>query len=246
MPMPMPMPTEVGEDHAKSIRALFDLKGRFDTLDALTAPENMLVQDHRIRALGLVQSIRSQLEVRRTDLDDKTYEDLANHLVLVEARIHGPASQPGRSGTIRIADARRTVPIRGGSTSPAAPAPFEVADAPPVRPFVVNVSDSCPIGTELQSRTGDKGEEEWCQQLEQYGGLRHGWYARYFEGGQPEQVGEYRNGLRVGVWSRFYGSGEVRAQAEFEEGLQHGWLLSFDENGERRKAVRFEQGAAIR
>ena len=110
----------------------------------------------------------------------------------------------------------------------------------------MNASDTCPAGAELRSRTREGGEEEWCQQLAQYGGLRDGWYARYFEGGRPEQVGEYRDGLRVGVWTRFHRSGEVRAQAQFEAGLQHGWLLSFDENGDRKKAVRFEQGTAVR
>jgi len=124
--------------------------------------------------------------------------------------------------------------------------PLHSIDLAPMRAFPVQAAETCPSGTELRSRTSEKGEEEWCQQLAGNGGLRHGWYARYFEGGQPEQVGEYRDGLRVGVWTRFYPAGQVRAQAQFSEGLQHGWLLSFDESGERNRARRFERGAAVR
>ena len=237
--------TTIPADSQKSIRALFELKGRFDALEALSTADKIRVQEHRVRALDLVQSVRAELERVRSDLDQKIYTDLASHLVRVEARIHGQGlSTATNSGPIRRARSHttRVPPI---ATAPGAPAALANDDAAPVRPFPVNVAEACPSGTELQSRTTEDDEEEWCQQLAEFGGLRHGWYARYSEGGRPEQVGEYRDGLRVGVWTRFYRSGAVRAQAEFEAGLQHGWLLSFDENGDRKGSARFAEGSSV-
>ena len=139
----------------------------------------------------------------------------------------------------------RVAQTRGGTLAPpAAPAPS--ADLAPTRPFPVRISEDCPPQTELRTRSSDKGEEEWCQRLASHGGLRHGWYARLFDDGRPEQVGEYRDGLRVGVWTRFHRDGSIRAQAQFEGGMQHGWLLSFDRDGVRQKAVRFAEGNRVR
>ncbi|MEM9173644.1 MAG: hypothetical protein AAGC67_00275 [Myxococcota bacterium] len=227
----------------RTIRALFEVTGRFEKLDSLTAPENLRVHDHRVRALALVRNIRTELQALNGDLDAATYEELAHHLNRVEAEIEFASNPNARRGGSLTLGAKKPTPSRGAAL-PAAPAPG--ASGAPSRPFAVRVAEDCPTGTELRSREGEKGDEEWCQQLAQYGGLRHGWYARYFEGGKPEQVGEYRDGLRVGVWTRFYPSGAVRAQAEFDAGLQHGWLLTFTESGERKKAVRFDAGTAFR
>ncbi len=240
---PAPLPAGVVEDHEKAIRALFDLQGRFATLTALAEPENMRDPDNRSRALRLVGSIRAELEGRRTDLDGETYDRLAGDLNRIEGQIRGRAApRLAASGSFRSTDASRGP----GRPDAAQPAAIADGDGAPLRPFPVTASEDCPSGTELRTRSSEKGEEEWCQQLAQYGGLRHGWYVRYFENGRPEQVGEYRDGLRVGVWTRFYATGTVRAQAEFRGGLQHGWLLSFDEQGKRQQASRFQQGVALR
>lgn len=228
-----------------SIRALFELKERFEALDSMARSGQVEDPAHRDRALGLITHLRADLARWHADLDAETYDELATHLIRVEATL-GTAqeggTEGGSDGAIRLA--ARSHPRDGtGSGPPAALAAAARGELAPVRPFPVQVSDACPTDTELRSRAGEKGEEEWCQQLAEFGGLRHGWYARYFDGGEPEQVGEYRDGLRVGVWTRFYPSGAVRAQAEFEQGLQHGWLLSFAESGERKKAVFFERGA---
>ena len=240
---PAPSNDLVAQQNDRTIRALFEVKGRFEKLDSLTAPENMRIHDHRMRALALVRNIRTDLQALQADLDGATYEELANHLNRVEAEINHANDPVGRRGGSLTLSSKRAAKT-GGEPAPAAPAPS--GDGAPTRPFAVRVADDCPAGTELRSREGEKGDEEWCQQLTQYGGLRHGWYARYFDDGKPEQVGEYHEGLRVGIWTRFYPSGAVRAQAEFDAGLQHGWLLTFAESGERKKAVRFESGTALR
>lgn len=244
---PSRMPSKIARDHERSIRALFDLKGRFEALAAMTSLEQLSSEDQRTRALEAAQSLRMELESRRNDLDPEIYDDLVTHLIRKEALIHVPASKPYSGGiTIVGVAAGHSVPLDADLAGPAAMQPLGSAEFAPVRPFPVQAEQTCPTETELRSRTGEKGEEEWCQQLPESGGLRHGWYARYFEGGQPEQVGEYQEGLRVGVWTRFYASGQVRAQAQFADGLQHGWLLSFDRSGGRSKARRFDQGTAVR
>ena len=249
---PIVLPPELGQAPApetrprqqndRTIHALFALKGRFERLEELVDTGADRDAD-RVSALALVQNLRTDLEDLHDDLDGSTYEELARHLHRIEANLQ-PAQETtaAASGSLTLG-ARKPTASRGRA-APAAPAPF--SDGPPVRPFPVRVDDACPAGTELRSRDGEKGDEEWCQQLSRNGGLRHGWYARYFDSGKPEQVGEYHEGLRVGVWTRFHPSGAVRAQAEFEAGLQHGWLLTFSESGERKKAVRFAEGSPVR
>ena len=237
------------EAEARSIRAMLALSGRFEALDALATAENLSNPTHRQRALALVRGIRSDLEAARPDLDAESYQDLATHLVRVEAFVNDrgrPASESGRG--LQWAAGRRRA-AGGPDGNPAAPDPAAAlaAASAPTRPFPVPMTDSCPQGTELRVRENeDEGDEEWCQQLDERGGLRHGWYAQYFGDGRPRQVGLYMNGLRIGVWTHFHPTGEIRAQAEFEEGLQHGWLLSFAKTGEVGRAVRFDRGAAIR
>ncbi len=245
---PAPMPTEIGFDHEKSLRALFDLKTRIETLDHLTSPENLRIERNRSRALALVQAIRVELQQKRTELDPEIYDEFANHLDRVEREVDSRSAVRPRHDMASVAR-DHALPESAKGAGPAAMDPSTRAASAPSRPFAVRVADDCPTGTELRTREvehGQAGEEEWCQQLDQYGGLRHGWYARYFAGGKPEQVGRYEDGLKVGVWTRFYPSGEIRAQAEFSAGLQHGWLLAFDESGERTKAIHFDRGAVTR
>ena len=174
---------------------------------------------------------------------------IVERLIEVEGRL---IETPGEAPAPSRFSARETGSSSSWPPSGAAfPAAMAAADAsapatPPTRPIPVQPGESCPPGTELRNRSSEKGEEEWCQQRDADGGLRHGWYARYGEGGRPESMGEYANGLRVGVWTRFHDSGQVRAQVEFVDGLQHGWLLSFDDEGRRTRAVRFDRGAPVR
>ncbi len=237
------------QSEGQAIRALYKLKTRFDSLNSLATPESLLVDDHRVRALGIIQAIRTDLEAHRETIDASTYGELATHLLDIEARVHAQSAP-----TLTTQGSRTTT--RNSQFAPAAPAALDPAGrirtpsysdstAPPVRPYPVQASNECPEGTESRTKEHEHGEDEWCQQLSAYGGLRHGWYARYHQDGRPESMGQYENGLRVGVWTRFYPTGEVRAQAEFREGMQHGWVLTFDKAGERTRSARFEGGAPV-
>ena len=237
------------QSEGQAIRALYKLKTRFDALNSLATPESLLVDDHRVRALGIIQAIRTDLEAHRETLDASTYGKLATHLLDIEARVHAQSAP-----TLTTRGSRTTT--RNTQFAPAAPAALDPAGrtrtpsysdltAPPVRPYPVQASNECPEGTESRTKEHEHGEDEWCQQLSAYGGLRHGSYARYHQDGRPESMGQYENGLRVGVWTRFYPTGEVRAQAEFRKGMQHGWVLAFDKAGERTRSARFEGGAPV-
>lgn len=214
----------------EAIRALYDLKELFDTLDTLTTPKNLMIDNQRVLALGIIHSIRADLEARREALDPSAYDDLADHLLEIEAMLHGQS---------------RFELVALDSSGKTKVASFSNATIPPSKPFLVHASNDCPAGTETRVKKDEQGEQEWCQQLAADGGLRHGWYARYDNDGRPESMGQYQNGLRMGVWTRFYSSGEVRAQAEFRDGLQHGWLLAFDRTGKRTRSTRFEDGAPV-
>lgn len=233
--------------HEDSIRALFTLQGRFQSLENQTTGTALRDPEQQQMAMDLVRSIDVELRSHRDSLDAQTYRDLATHLVEIESLIQdasGAVAKPSSGSALisRPHDATRSSDRAG----PAALAHFSKETVAPVRPLPVHPQDGCPEGTEMRTRQHPDAEEEWCRQLDHLGGLRHGWYARYGEGGQPESMGEYRDGLKVGIWTRFYPTGEVRAQAQFKKGLQHGWLLSFDQEGHRTKALRFDQGAALR
>jgi uncharacterized membrane protein YhaH (DUF805 family) len=236
-------------DPAASIKALYSMQGRFERLGHLVESQQIARPEHRQQALNLLNSIELELKAHRGVIDAQTYQQLTMDLVRSEARIHEMASAgPNRAGGISRAQkaSRQAKAFASNAPGPAAIQSFSSHSSPPIRPIPVQAADDCPDGTELRTRAhSEEGDEEWCQQLDEHGGLRHGWYAHYLANGQPESMGEYSSGLRVGVWTRFYSSGRVRAQAQFSKGLQHGWLLSFDEEGQRTKAVRFDQGVAV-
>jgi hypothetical protein len=241
---------KLANHEADSIRALYALKSRFDSLDSLVTPAKLSTQDHRLRSLGVIESIRRNLESHREKLDESTFAELALHLLQVEARVHAASSPSFTASTNRRGP---TAATREFEFAPAAPDPssrpatasFNAATAAPIRPFPVQASNDCQSGTELRTSEDAQSEEEWCQQLAANGGLRHGFYARYHKDGRPESMGQYQDGLRVGVWTRFHTTGEVRAQAQFREGLQHGWVLTFNESGERTQSARFEYGTRV-
>jgi hypothetical protein len=232
-------------DPTASIRALYSMQDRFERLRLRVESPEIGSPKNKQQAIDLLRSIEAELKAHRSVLDGRTYQQLATDLVESEARILGETNAKARGG-ISLAKPWQT---RSGSpeTGMSSPAAIDSNTAnlsAPLRPLPSQPTDGCPDGTQLRSRATGQGEEEWCQQLDEAGGLRHGWYAHYLESGRPESVGEYANGLRIGVWTRFYPSGRVRAQAEFAEGLQHGWLLSFNDSGKRTQAVRFDRGVA--
>ncbi len=201
---PAPLPAEVADRPRKGDSGALRSAGRF-AIDwtALAEPENMRDPDNRSRALASRRrSVPSSTDAGPIWTARPTIDWRATSNP-IEEQIQGrrrptPLRLPARSEAPKPAEARAKPTRRSPPRSPPVTRPA------PTRPFPVRISEACPPQTELRTRSSEKGEEEWCQQLAQYGGLRHGWYVRYFENGRPEQVGEYRDGLRVGVWTRFF------------------------------------------
>lgn len=233
----------LAEQQNASIRVLYQLKGRFEALDSLTKNGPVANDADRTQALGIIESVRADLELHRLVLDSKTSMDLGKHLLEVEARLLAPTSSA--LAARKDEEDSQIGPASIGMNSDSSTPHYGDRVTPPTRPFPVRANDDCPEGTQRYEKKEELSEIEWCQQLATSGGLRHGWYAKYLEDGQPESMGQYENGMRVGVWTRFYPTGEVRAQAEFEEGMQHGWALTFDRMGERTRGVRYELGRPI-
>lgn len=247
-PVPNGLADENTRQQGLSIQALYALQNRFNRLEEFTAATTTpMREEERLEMLDLLGTTRTELETYRGALDDEAFEDLGRHLVQIEASLHTPSALAQENPIVpSAANPGSTWARPQTGPGPAALASLDEETAPPIRPLPVQANADCLEGTALRTQTTEHGEEEWCQQLPQHGGLRHGWYARYFSDGRTESMGEYRDGLRVGVWTRFHPSGTVRAQAEFRDGLQHGWLLSFDPAGARTKAIRFEAGARAR
>jgi len=107
--------------------------------------------------------------------------------------------------------------------------------------FVVPYRPDCPRDSERRGDVPPRGFKEWCER----DGIKHGWYAEFYEDGRPKASGEFREGLRTGVWTRWYENGVKRVQAEFENGLQHGRLISWNERGQKLGEQRFEEGQAV-
>ena len=234
-------------DPTTSIRALYSMQDRFERLRLLVESPKIAQPREKKQALELLRSLEAELKAHRSVIDGRTHHQLATDLVETEARIQGETVEKSRGG-ISLSQPRRSRSVRTKTATSAPPAAIDSNTATlsiPLGPLPVQATDGCPDGTELHTRAVGQREEEWCQQLDEFGGLRHGWYAQYLENGRPESMGEYANGLRIGVWTRFYPSGRVRAQAEFAEGLQHGWLLSFDDSGKRTQAIRFDMGVVL-
>jgi len=238
-------------DPVLSIRALYSMQDRFDRLQTQIQSSEIGDPEASGIAMGLLIALKAELKAQRHVIDGRTYQQLATDLEMAEARVQADSNHQSPSREHGVWRAKPNVAVSENTQQPQpGPASFHSNPSPrsstsPLQPFAVHAADGCPDGTNLRTRAKDAGEEEWCEQLPELGGLRHGWYARYLDSGRPESMGEYSNGLRVGVWTRFYPSGEVRAQAEFVEGLQHGWLLSFDETGKRTRAVRFDEGVRL-
>jgi len=59
----------------------------------------------------------------------------------------------------------------------------------------------------------------------------------YYETGQIEHVGEFKNGKEHGKWIYYYPNGKTKSIQQYKEGKEHGKFKFFDENG---KIIRIE------
>lgn len=69
-----------------------------------------------------------------------------------------------------------------------------------------------------------------------------GIWSYYYENGQLESRGNFRNDLPHGKWIWFYSNGTLKAEGSYVNGIQEGEWRSFNEQGMLTTIVRFAEG----
>jgi pimeloyl-ACP methyl ester carboxylesterase len=76
--------------------------------------------------------------------------------------------------------------------------------------------------------------------------IKHGYFRKWYDNGQPEWEGRFDNGLIHGKVTSWYRNGQLNFTGEFKHGMQHGSFTYYDENGELHYRADFENGSTIR
>ena len=66
----------------------------------------------------------------------------------------------------------------------------------------------------------------------------------YYENGQKEREGSFKNGQRHGYWTYWYDNGNVWSEGDFKNGESHGVRKVYHPNGKLYYEGRFENGKA--
>lgn len=75
-------------------------------------------------------------------------------------------------------------------------------------------------------------------------GKKEGLWVRYYDNGQLESKGKYKNGLRDGVWEDYFDNGQLYSKGLYVNGEQEGlWEYYFD-NGDLKTRVSYKNGKA--
>jgi hypothetical protein len=86
--------------------------------------------------------------------------------------------------------------------------------APPVAPPVKRSPAFCPAGTEQVGGAPPLGEVIWCEDED---GRKQGPYRSWYESGELEEEGQFRDGSRIGVWRFFDDKGELQGTKTFRQ-----------------------------
>lgn len=68
----------------------------------------------------------------------------------------------------------------------------------------------------------------------------------YFETGQLDYVGYYRNGIEHGEWKYFWENGKLKSYEYYEKGREEGIHYECDEMGNRVKEFYYRRGTLLR
>jgi len=85
------------------------------------------------------------------------------------------------------------------------------ADPPPSAPLR-RTERFCPPGTEQVGAEPPVGEVIWCEDDD---GRKQGRYRSWYESGELEEEGQYKDGSRIGVWRFFDEKGEPTGKKTF-------------------------------
>lgn len=99
-------------------------------------------------------------------------------------------------------------------TRPAPPAdrPVPGRGAPPAAAPSRRTASFCPPDTEQVGAEPPVGEVVWCEDED---GRKQGRYRSWYDSGQLEEEGQYKDGSRIGVWRFFDDKGELMGTRTF-------------------------------
>lgn len=97
----------------------------------------------------------------------------------------------------------------------------------------------CPQSTRKVGDEPPAGLETWC---EREGGVRHGPYRAWHEGGAKSVTGQYRDGQRDGAWAEWHANGQRKNEMSYRAGKPDGRFTEWDENGDVTSSGTYENG----
>jgi len=95
---------------------------------------------------------------------------------------------------------------------PAAERPPPGRADPPTSAPLRRADRFCPPGTEQVGGQPPVGEVVWCEDDD---GRKQGPYRSWYDNGELEEEGQYKDGSRIGVWRFFDEKGEARGKKTF-------------------------------
>lgn len=205
------------EQTKAAIRAMMVMGERFDAIKALDPRDS----GQRAQMQALLDSTRMELGSMRHALGEEATSEFLQELDQLQARV--------ASGAPSRAQAANT----GAQTAPASMGHGGAG---------ASSMGSCPAGTRRMGSPPPEGNSAWC---ERNGGVKHGWYATWYDSGVLESRGEYESGGRIGIWSRFFPDGAKRVEAEFANGVQNGGMTVWDASGRVVRETHYEDGQPV-
>jgi antitoxin component YwqK of YwqJK toxin-antitoxin module len=103
---------------------------------------------------------------------------------------------------------------------------------------------NCPPGTIPNGETTPEVSESWCE-LESNRGILHGPYRAWYPNGNLGTSEMYDHGKLTGPAVYFWDNGEKQAEGKYKNGLREGFWKFWDKSGILYSKVRYLKGKVI-
>lgn len=67
----------------------------------------------------------------------------------------------------------------------------------------------------------------------------------FYENGQLDYVGHYKNGREHGKWIYYWENGNLKSEEYYFKGKEEGVMYDYDENGKKSKEYRYVKGVLV-
>lgn len=68
----------------------------------------------------------------------------------------------------------------------------------------------------------------------------------FYENGNMEYSGEYKNGTEHGTWKYFYENGKIKAEEKWNNGIENGTFKEFHPDGKLAREIVYKNGKKIK